>query len=519
MGLQRWRVTMPWFEMIRLPAAYVGGELCWRGELMWEGPDEHFSLLQGDQCRAVEPADVGRRIFGLAIKPGTLAMRLTPPWSVLLLQIAQGALAVGALFGLMLVLVSLKPRRLILPLVLVALAVAVIAFHDASFLGGLRPFDGGDDGLAYDGFGRLMLHSLLHGDYVTFLIGIEKVFYYGGPGLRYFRSFEHIVFGESFLGYLSLMLLMPLLVYALFRRFLPELWALALGVTFIAIPVGHFFGTTFLNYIESAERGYADPAAYILFIAGLIPLLGAKPSDATSGLGSNGRFQPALLGGLLIALGIAMKPIIAPAAAVFLGGAGLAAIYFRQWRRLAGMCIGFSLVLLMPLHNWVFGHVFVLFSTNASHPLVLNMPPAAYADAFRELISLDFEHGQFARALMKVREWMLSGPYQFSRAVIPVNAAGVAILIYVVVWDRRFDPWLRLVGGAAMAQHVVALFYVSTPRYHFLTWFLTMLVVMVFMQEVGLDQLRRYFPGLMARVDRLRLVLLASSPRWIKKTE
>jgi hypothetical protein len=517
MGLQRWHLTMPWFEMIRLPAAYAGGELCWRGDLMWEGTGEHFSLLQGDHCRTIEPTDAGRRIFGIAIKPDSLAMRLAPPWSVWLLQVAQGALAIGALFSLILALVSLRARRLIVPFVLIGLAVAVITIHDRSFLGGVRPFDGGDDGIFYEGVGRLMLQSLLAGDYVSYLIGFEKVFYYGGPALRYFRALEHILFGESFLGYLSLILLMPLMVYALFRRFMSDLWALGLGLTFVAIPIGHLFGTTFIDYLEAAERGYADPAAYILFIAGLIPLLGAKTAG-TDGLGSNGEFAPALFGGLLIALGVAMKPIIAPAAAVFLGGAGLAAIYFRQWRRLAGMSIGFLPVLLIPLHNWVFGHVFVLFSTNATHSLVLNMPPAAYADAFRELITFDFGHGQLLRALMKIREWMLSGPYQSSRIVIPINAAAVAILIYVVLWGRRFDPWLRLIGGAAIAQHTVAFFYVSTARYHFLTWFLTALVVVVFAQEVGIEWVRSRFPNLSARLGSFPSVRgLASGLAWLKQ--
>jgi hypothetical protein len=82
MGLQRWHLTMPWFEMIRLPAAFVGGELCWRGEVMWEGAGEHFALWSGDGCRTIEAADAGRRVVGIAIKPDTLAMRLTPPWSV-----------------------------------------------------------------------------------------------------------------------------------------------------------------------------------------------------------------------------------------------------------------------------------------------------------------------------------------------------------------------------------------------------------------------------------------------------
>jgi hypothetical protein len=477
---------------------------------MWEESGEHFSLWQGDHCRTIEPADAGRRIFGLAIRPDSLTMRLTPPWSVRLLQVAQGALALGALFGLVLALVSIKARRLIVPFVLIGLSVAVIAIYDCSFLGGERPLDGGGDGLFYDGVGRNILQSLLGGDFVSFLIGAEKVFYYGGPGLRYFRALEHILFGESFLGYLSLILLMPFMVYALFRRFLPELWAFALSLIFVAFPIGELFGTTFINYVEWAEAGYADPAAYILFIAGLLPLLGTKPSSASAlDTNPNEKFTPALFGALLIALGIAMKPIIAPAAAVFLGGAGLAALYSRQWRRFAGLCIGFSPVFLITLHNWVFGHVFVLFSTNATHPLVFNMPPAAYADAFRELVALDFGHGQFQRALMKIREWLLSGPYQSSRVVIPLNAAGVVILVYVVLFGRRFDPWLRLIGGAAIAQHTVAFFYVGTARYHFLTWFLTMLVVMVFVREVGVDWLCSRFPNISARLVRL------PSVRWL----
>ena len=80
--------------------------------------------------------------------------------------------------------------------------------------------------------------------------------------------------------------------------------------------------------------------------------------------------------------------------------------------------------------------------------------------------------------LTQVANW-LSGPAE-SYATIPLNAAGVAILVYVVLRGRTFDPWLRLIGAAALAQHAVALFYnAAVARYHFLTWFLTMVVVMV----------------------------------------
>ena len=100
----------------------------------------------------------------------------------------------------------------------------------------------------------------------------------------------------------------------------------------------------------------------------------------------------------------------------------------------------------------------------------------------RELVTLNFGGGHLSRAFFQIVNW-LSGPAE-SAWTMPLNAAGVAILIYVVVRGRRFDPWLRLIGASALAQHAVALFYnASIARYHFLTWFLTMLVVMVFMQR------------------------------------
>ncbi len=492
MGFHRWHLAMPWFEMIRLPAAFAGGELCWRGEVMWEGADGQFAMLPAEGCRAVEATDAGRRIFGIAIKPDTLAMHLTPPWRVRLLHYAGIATGVVTVLALIVVLVRVEVRRAIVPLLLLGLALLVIAIDDASFIGGMRPFDGGDDGLFYDGVGRNILQNFLAGNIYDALEGGEKVFYYGGPGLRYFRALEHVVFGESYLGYLSLVLLLPLLTLALARRFLPSRWTLAVAFISVAIPVGELFGTTFLDYSKWAARGFADPAAYILFIAGLLPLVGATRT------GPNGSFVPAFFGALLLALAIIMKPIVLPAAAVLLGGCGVAALASRQWMRAAGLCLGFAPVLSMALHNWIYGHVFVPLSANAAHPDVLVMPPAAYAAALRELITLNFSGGYLVRALLQIPRW-LSGPAE-SYATVPMNAGGVAVLLYVLLRGRGFDPWLRLIAAAALAQHAVALFYVATPRYHYLSWFLTLLVVVAWLHERGVDWLSRRYPDICKRI-------------------
>lgn len=491
MGLSRWQFAMPWYEMVKLPAAYVGGELCWRGTVLWEGDGGRFSTWTGDGCRPIETADVGRRIFGLAVKPGSLAMQVNPPQGVRFKLFALWALTLIGAVGAVAMLVRVRARRTVLPFVLIGLAVAVIAIDDGSFLGGLRPLDGGDDGLFYDGYGRLILMKLLAGDIWGALEGGEKVFYYGGPGLRYFRALEHIVFGETFLGYLSLVLAFPFFVLTLFRRFLPERWALTLILLFIAVPVGTLFGTSFVLYEKWAARGFADPAAYMLFIAGLAVLTGVSRS-----------FTASFFGALLLALGIFMKPIVAPTAAIFLGGAGLAALYLKQWPRVIGLCTGFVFVFSMALHNWVFGKVFVLFSSNSGDSNLLVMPPSAYAAAFGGLLHGDVSG--LGRIVTQLADW-LSGPAE-SYWTIPLNAAGVAILAYVVVRGRAFDPWLRLIGAAALGQHVVALFYnAATARYHFLTWFLTMLVTMVWFHDVGMAWLAQRYPDAMNRIANHRL--------------
>ena len=491
MGLQRWHLTMPWYEMVRLPAAYAGGELCWRGTLLWEGEADRFAILKGDGCRPIEPADIGKRIFGSAIKPDTLSMHVTPPFIVRLKLFASWALTIIAAVGVVGLLVRVRTQRMMLPLLLVGLAALVVALDDGSFIGGLRPLDGGDDGLFYDGFGRIILQKLLAGDIWGALEGGEKVYYYGGPGLRYFMALQHIVFGETFLGYLSLVLAFPLFVLALFRRFLPERWALVLVLLFIAVPLGNLFGTSFILYEKWAARIFADPAAYMLFIAGLAVLVGASRS-----------FTASFFGALLLALGIFMKPIVAPAAAIFLGGAGLAALSMRQWRRVAGLCVGFVFVFSMALHNWVFGKVFVLFSSNSGDSNLLVMPPSAWGAALRGLLHGDVSG--IGRIVMQLADW-LSGPAE-SYWTIPLNAVGVVILLYVVLRGRAFDPWLRLIGAAALGQHVVAFFYnAATARYHFLTWFLTMLVAMVWFHDVAMAWLAQRYPDAMNRIANHRL--------------
>jgi hypothetical protein len=477
MGMHRWHLTMPWFVMVELPAADAGGRLCWRGDVLWPSAGGYEPIRHTtNDCRVLTADDTGRKIFGVAMRSDSLSMKLHRPFVVEARLFASCAIRFLAAIAVVMLLWRGRLRDATPAAALTSLALVVIVIIDASFIGGWRPMDGGDDGLFYTGIGRLILQHLLSGDVMAALQGGENVFYYGGPGLRYLRALEMLVFGDTNLAYLSLVLVSPIVVFGLFRRFLSREFGWRSALVFVAVPVGAIFGTTFFHYAEWAARGFADPAAHIMLLWGLWVVIGLQ-KDASP------RPDVAAGGALLLALAIFIKPIVAPIAGIVLAGVGLAALAQRQWPLVLGLCIGFLPVLAMPLHNWYFGHVFVLLSSNTQVPEVYVMPPSAYLSALADLARLDFGGAHLQRAIAQIVAW-LSEPSE-TIASIPFNLAAVACVLYVTMRGRDFDPWLRLIGAAVLAEYAADLIYVAAPRYFLSTWLLSALIVATFIERRG----------------------------------
>jgi hypothetical protein len=86
--------------------------------------------------------------------------------------------------------------------------------------------------------------------------------------------------------------------------------------------------------------------------------------------------------------------------------------------------------------------------------------------------------------------------------MIPFNLAAIAIAIRVVLRGGVCDPWLRLIAAAGLALHTVAWFYLSSDRYYYLTWLLTLLVCAVWARDEGLGLLQRRAPRAVLWLDR-----------------
>ena len=506
----RWQLRLPYFVMYRFPADFAGSDLCWRGEVLWETATEQFERLEHKdwRCRAIQSEDVGRRIFGVSIGPGAdLAMSLDANWSVKARRALDAATMAIGVIGILMLLTRWQPRRAVLPLLLVSGALVVVVLTDATFIGGFRPLDGGDDGLIYSGFARTMLQHLVSGNIAGALQGAENVFVFT-PGMRYFRMIEFLAFGDTFLGYLTIMLALPLIVYALSVRFLGFDWAVVVAVGFVATPLGVLFGTSFLNYVAVAARGFADPLAVALFLFGLVLLVArVTPFEA--------KRRTLLFASLLMALAVLVRPNLAPAVAVMLGGVGLLALWQREVSRLAALCLGFVPVSAALLHNWYFGGVLVPFSDTMTLPTNYVMPVPVYARALSELIRFDFAGEHLAKVTTHIAA-LLSGP-SASRILAPLHIAALAILIRVIC-SRRFEPMLRLTALGALALLPLGLFYAVWLRYHLALWLLTGIVVAAWLKHEGIARAGRLSPAWSSR----RLARIGAATRipraveWLK---
>lgn len=463
----RYRVTFPLFVAWRFPADFAGSNLCWRGTLLWPNGDRHEAITQQDiACRSLRAEDAGKTIFAASIQPDPkLSVSLRSTVKIQLgraFELGLTLLGVGAI-GLLLL--RVERRRLVLPLTLIVLTVILTVAIDWQFIGGYRPLDAGDDGYTHEGFSRHIMRHLLAGDVAAALRGEEAIYYFA-PALRYWHTLGHFLFGDTFLGYFTLILVLPFLVLALANRFLPIRWAMAFTLIFVAIPVGTAFGSSLVDYVVWASRGFADPLGFVLLFAGIYFVV-PRTSDAAD----TGR---AFVGALLLAMATFCRPNFLLASGTMILGGIVMAIAWRHLARAAALLIGFAALAASPLHNYVFGNSLIPFTNNVGHVDILLMSPLDYFKAASELLQLNFAGPHVGRAVTQIMSW-LSGAHHVM-AAIPLHLAGVLILAYVALLGRRFDPWLRIMALATLLQHGIGVCYLNNARYNLGTWLLTALV-------------------------------------------
>jgi hypothetical protein len=231
-----------------------------------------------------------------------------------------------------------------------------------------------------------------------------------------------------------------------------------------------------------ASRGYSDPFAFVLLFGAMALIF--PPAGRENG------WPRMFAAGALFAAATFCRPNLVLASTAMVAGAAVMATAQRRWVPAAAAAAGFGLLALSPLHNFVFGGAFVVFSNIVGD--MLRMSPLAYAQALLELVRFDLGGDHIRAAVTQLAEW-LSGPAELV-VMVPVHAFAVALLVRIGIFGRGYDPWLRLVALATLLQHGIGASYFNFARYNLGTWLLNLLVAAVWLEREGLGLMCRTFP-------------------------
>ena len=457
------RLAMPYYVFYDIPKDFAGSALELKGSFFFERKGTLTRQFYDDSTTLIIPSE-GMRVYGIHIAPDSF-LKMTLNRSLNHIAWDFGRVCLLILIPLFLFWRALglpSWEKIKIPLL------SVGSFFLACLI--LRPtlfttypiLDGGGDGLVYEGYGREILEALSRGDIMDALRGGESIYYFM-PGLRYLKALEKILVGESFLGLVCLASLMGFFIYQTLRHFLSQKAAWWGFILFCFFPIFERFGFAGYLYAQKIFSGHGEPIAILMFFMGThFMMKGHKKSPG----------KPLVL---LSALAFSLSAFIRPSYLVPIGFFTgvywvqdlLKAKSFKASLRATVPYCGYATLLIMPLHNFVFGDSLTLTTSAALHPVNLHVTLTDYGAFFRDLITCQTDSLAVQKVLKHLDDWNgLSDSYRF----LP--------LFYVLIhaFKKTTPIAVRAISLSALSSHILLLFYIAVGRYAYLAWMLTLIV-------------------------------------------
>jgi len=506
------QVQLPFFVMYEFSEQSAGCTLHWRGTVYWQKDAESFEKIvnHDDSGRVITEEDIGKRVYALNL-PAVFAGGYkewfqsrnpahTPPLSELAMHLdlspkLKASRAVGNLLSFLgvLALIGLMTRinwkSYLIAISLTALSLIIIGvfihYSNGKFLGPEYPtHGGGDDGLTFESYGRDIARMAMSGNLKEALKGLEEVYYYT-PGMRYFRAVEKIFFGDTNLGYTALVALLAWFVYLLIRHFSGFKWGMACSILFLLIlPLGSL---SFLQYIQNAKLGYAEAAGFGFFILGFYLFIRSNPRWGGQ---QDGFF--AFTGGICLACSMFLRPNFAIAVSLL----GLLYV-FTSWRAksfkimIAAMA-GLAFALWMPLHNYLYGHRFVLMVSTTK--MIMTLSPLTYLQAGYELLFGNWNDQHVNEVIKQLSGWLWTPPrlpHSSLKVVAELFMVMKLVTLAVTVFIAFRSIFLRqeaifVLAWTALAIHIPMLFIFASGqfRYAMLAWDLSAILTLIIVADL-----------------------------------
>ena len=449
------RENAPFYTVYEIKKDMQGGAFSFQGHAWIEdqnGNVRDLSSMDKHYRLQVEPSLYGSRIwFGyFGIGAGALEVRYSDRTQELL----QFCIRIFKILSLLIILLLSFYLRF-------DLAASIALFFLPWLLTLLREpnfifvYPGGNDGMIHAAFGRDIFNKLIAFNWSEAFRSIEGIYYYM-PGLRYFISLDLLFFGETRGAYYLIVVMLPVLLYRFWIPFMSRYFALCLPLLLI-------FGSrlnldewmfTLDQWGNLQIGGFPEPLGVFFLIVGMCFLM--KWMDTVK---EKGAARSAFLASFMFSLSVFTRPNYCIATFLLVLTSLFMVVVKEKVPIISKQVIyfiaGFSFSSIMLVHNWIYGHALVLFTTASQ--VTTAVKPSEYLSLLTSL-----------EALTKIQNHL--GIWLQTNLHLP---ALLSVLILPILFRKHFPNKIILLIVGIIGLHIPLLFWINHARYQMAAWLLT----------------------------------------------
>ena len=353
-----------------------------------------------------------------------------------------------------------KKKSLIFLSSLVISILFTIYFYP-NFLNKFVIFEGGNDGLLYVHFAHLISEHISYGNYKLAFMGGEKA-YDLMPFYRYVWVINYFLFEESPWMLIFIITFFPSVIYKIFFELLGKKWSIYFIIFWFFIPFFEAFGFFHFYYVKLTLRGFGEPLSYLCFLTSLLYLIKFYKNCTLINYTNTYIFS------LLLALSIGLRANILPACLIMLIFYILLNYRNKKNINYFFLILGFSIVLVMPIHNYMFTGKFIPLTIAAYKDWNLGARPSDYIILFKSLITLNFDIITWKKIIGHVHGEIKLYEIWYHLSII---------ICFYYSLKKKSPLAIRCIALSALSLISLLLFYHVGGRYSYLAWTLGLMVL------------------------------------------
>lgn len=473
------RRILPFVIMFELDQRYHNSTICFKGNVFLANSNVQiksegiknliFSKLKNQDCINLKFNNNYKYLLGYSInEKDNLEINTKYNFNIIFLKIIKYLLICIILIITFITTYNYKNKLNFIIYSISAFSTILLTLvRDTNLFFGLRYYRGGADGLLHYSYGKDILENLLNKNFYLFFQGGENIFYFM-PGLRYFSSFNNLLFGETSYGYLISCTFIPLLIFKIFEIIINKKIAFYLFISFIFLPIFENMGFGYFNYVWQYARHHAETLA-ILFLLYAFYLIIIYNKNNNINCAS-------LLIGILLSLSVFLRPNFFPTSIIFL----FLIIYllFKNDKKIKifSSISGYSLILICLIHNYYFGNSIVFFTQAAVN---FKLDFLSLLNAMMAFVMFDFENNNLVILKSQLIDW--NPLYNLHRVII-------LLFITFTIFFKKNGIIYYALFLSLISQHGVLLLSHPSSRYAYLAWLITFILFIYSISKIKIKK-------------------------------